>query len=341
MVENVIIMAGGEGRRLRPLTELRPKPLMPLLDEPVVGMTLRLLRRHGIRSATLTVCYRAEDIRRALGDGSAYGMALRYAVEETPRGTAGSVRDAARDMEGTVLVLSGDGLTDADLTALWERHRASGAETSLVVKLVENPGEYGVCETDADGRILRFAEKPGKDARPGSLVNTGIYFLEKNVLERIPEDGQYDFGRELFPAMLAAGVKLQALETDAYWCDIGSPSAYARAQSDLLAGRVALSVPGLRRGGAILGRGCRLGPGVRIEGRCYVGSYARVDGGTVLGAGTVIGSGACVGRNVHLENACLWAGARVDGGAILKNVVVMPQTGNRALQRMVSTGGKN
>ena len=341
MVENVIIMAGGEGRRLRPLTETRPKPLMPLLDEPVVGMTLRLLRRHGIRRATLTVCYRAEDIRHALGDGSSYGMALRYAEEETPRGTAGSVRDAARNMEGTVLVLSGDGLTDADLTALWERHRASGAEASLVVKRVENPGEYGVCETDSDGRILCFAEKPGKDAKPGSLVNTGIYFLERSALERIPKDGPYDFGRELFPAMLAAGTRLHAIETDAYWCDIGNPAAYARAQGDLLAGRVALPVPGLRQGRAILGRGCSLAPGVRIEGRCYVGSFARVDGGTVLGAGTVIGSGATVGRNVHLENACLWAGAQVDGGAILKNVVVIPQTGHRALQRMVSTGGKN
>ena len=341
MVNNVIIMAGGEGRRLRPLTETRPKPLMPLLDEPVVGMTLRLLRRHGIRCATLTVCYRAEDIRHALGDGSSYGMALRYAVEETPRGTAGSVRDAARDMEGTVLVLSGDGLTDADLTALWERHRTSGAEASLVVKRVENPGEYGVCETNDNGRILRFAEKPGKDAIPGSLVNTGIYFLERSALERIPEDGPYDFGRELFPAMLAAGAKLQAIETDAYWCDIGNPAAYAKAQGDLLAGRVALPVPGLRQGGAILGRGCSLAPSVRIEGRCYVGSFARIDGGTVLGAGTVIGSGATVGRNVHLENACLWAGAQVDGGAILKNVVVIPQAGHRALQRMVSTGGKN
>ena len=211
----------------------------------------------------------------------------------------------------------------------------------MVVKRVENPGEYGVCETDSDGRILRFAEKPGKDARPGSLVNTGIYFLERSALERIPEDGPYDFGREMFPAMLAAGGRLHAIETDAYWCDIGNPAAYARAQGDLLAGRVALPVPGLRQGGAILGRGCSLAPGVRIEGRCYVGSFARVDGGTVLGAGTVIGSGATVGRNVHLENACLWAGAQVDGGAILKNVVVIPQTGHRALQRMVSTGGKN
>lgn len=334
MIRNAIIMAGGEGRRLRPLTERRPKPLMPLLDEPVIGMTLRLLRRHGICGATVTLCYRADDVRHALGDGAAYGVKLRYAVEETPRGTAGSVKDAARNMEGAVLVLSGDGLTDADLTALYQRHVQSGAAASLVVKRVDSPSAYGVCEADEEGRILRFREKP-KDAPPGSLVNTGIYFLEPSALARIPDDGAYDFGREMFPAMLESGVKLQALETDAYWCDIGSREAYCKAQMDLLTGHVGLPVHGQRVGRAIVGRGCRLAPDVRIAGRCYIGDHARIERGAVIGGGTVIQPGAVVGPSVHLENACLWENACIDGGTILKNVVVMPQGGHRSLQRIV------
>lgn len=337
MLRNAVIMAGGEGKRLRPLTEHRPKPLMPLLDEPVIGMTLRLLRRHGIREATLAVCYRAEDIRNALGDGSAYGMELHYAVEETPRGTAGCVKDAAKHMQGTVLVLSGDGLTDADLTALYQRHAESGASFSMVVKRVADPAGYGVCETDASGKVLRFREKPANAAK-NSLVNTGIYFIEPEVLERIQETGTCDFGRELLPRMLAEGIHLQALETDAYWCDIGSREAYARAQTDLLAGQVGLPVAGKRMGQAIMGKGCSIAPGVRFAGRCYIGDHVSIGRGTVIGGGTVIRPGATVGASVRLENACLWENACIGGGAILKNVVVMPQNGHSTLQRIVMNG---
>lgn len=340
MISNAIIMAGGEGRRLRPLTEHRPKPLMPLLDEPVIGMTLRLLRRHGLKEATLTLCYRADDIRHALGDGRAYGIRLHYAVEDTPRGTAGSVKDASRAMEGTVLVLSGDGLTDADLTALYHQHKASGAAASMMVKRVVDPSAYGVCVTDGQGRIVAFREKP-VDAPANSLVNTGIYFLEPEALAMVPDEGAYDFGREMFPAMLACGMHIHALESNAYWCDIGSREAYARAQLDLLTGQVGLPVHGQRMGGAIMGKGCRLAPDVRIAGRCYIGDHARIGRGAVLGSGTVIQSGAVIGSSVHLENACLWENACIDSGSIFKNVVVMPQNGHASLQRIVPYTGQN
>jgi len=330
-MKHAVIMAGGEGRRLRPLTQQRPKPLIPLLDEPVIGMTLRLLRRYGYRSATIAVCYRADDLRRALGDGSAYGISLRYVQEVAPRGTAGCVKDAAMGMEGTVLVLSGDGLTDADLTALHEQHVQSGAMASMVLKRVEDPSAYGVVEVDAEGRILSFAEKPD-DAPPNSLVNTGIYFLEQEALAGIPGEGMPDFGREMFPRWLAQGKALQGLETNAYWCDIGSREAYARAQMDLLYGRVGMPVNGKRYGQAIIAGSCAVAADVRVNGRCYVGEGAVIDRGVVLGAGTVIHQGVRVGRNVHLERACLWENAQIDGGCILKNVVVLPGEGNRGQQ---------
>lgn len=334
MVKHAIIMAGGEGVRLRPLTQERPKPILPLLDETVIGMALRLLHRHGIRDVTIALCYRAADIRRALGDGSAYGMHLHYCVEEAPRGTAGCVKEIARHMEGPVLVLSGDGLTDADLTGLYERHCACGAMASMAVKQVEHPQAYGVVKMREDGRITCFEEKPAQ-AEPGSLVNTGIYFLEPQVLCYIPDDGCVDFGRDVFPAMVRAGARLHGLVTDAYWCDIGSPQAYAQAQMDLLQGKVGLPVRGRRYGQAIIGGDCAIAGDVRVTGRCYVGRNAVIDRGAVLGAGTVIHQGVQVGCNVHMERACLWENTRVAGGCILKNVVVMPPLAQTDALRVV------
>lgn len=334
MIENAIIMAGGEGRRLRPLTETRPKPLMPLLGQPVIGYTLHLLRRHGVSQAKLTLCYRAQDIISALGDGTAYGVGLGYQVEEHPRGTAGSVKDAAAGMAGTVLILSGDCLTDADLTGLYTRHRASGAALSMAVKRLPDAAGYGICEVDAGYRVTAFQEKPAVPPA-NALVNLGIYFAEPSALALIPGDGPADFAQDLLPALLASGARVQALETDAYWQDIGCPEAYAQAQQDMLSGLVALPVPGRRMGEAILGQGCSIAPDVRMTGRCYIGDHAQVDSGAVLGQGTVLLSGAHVGTSARLENACLWENACIGSGTILKNVVVMPQNGHGSLQRII------
>lgn len=337
MVEQAIIMAGGAGMRLRPLTEERPKPLIPLLDEPVAGYALKLLRRHGVSQATMTLHCMADQVMRRFGDGAAYGMALRYQVEEEPRGTAGSVRDAAQGMAGTVLVLSGDGLTDCDLTAMYALHKASGAQASLVLAKVEDPTPYGLCERAADGRILRFVEKPAGGQAP-AMVNTGIYFLEREVLDRIPPDMPWDFGRDVFPAMARDGAALYGWPMRGYWCDIGSPEAYARAQTDLLMGRVGLPIRGRRVGRAILAEDAQIDRRAQVTGRCYVGSGAVVKGGATLGPGTVVGRGAQVGDGARIEHACLWENVRVDGDAILKHVVVMPRQGNSTLQRLAPYG---
>lgn len=337
MIEQAVIMAGGEGRRLRPLTEERPKPLLPLLDEPVIGMTLRLLARHGIRRVTVTLRYLAEEIMQTLGDGSAYGVRLRYHVEDSPRGTAGSVCDAMRGMSGAALVMSGDGLTDCDLAEMCRRHEASGAAFTMVVKrMTGDVSAFGVCE-GTDGRLTGFAEKPS-DAQAGGLVNTGIYLLSPDALSSVPEDQPWDFARDLIPERLRAGLPVQLLETDAYWCDVGTRDAYHQAQMDLLMGRVGLPVMGERRGHAIVAPGSRVAPGVRVTGRCYIGRDVQVGGGTVLGAGTILNGGARVGRNVRLENTTLWENACIDGGTVLRNVVVMPKRGHAGLQQLVLCG---
>ena len=337
MIAQAVIMAGGEGRRLRPLTEERPKPLMPLLDEPVIGMTLRLLHRHGVERATVTLRYMAGAVMDALGDGSAWGVRLRYSVEEAPRGTAGSVRDAVRSVPGTVLVMSGDCLTDADLSELAAQHEASGLRFSVVVRRMRGDvSAFGLCRAEA-GRLTGFEEKP-QDGADGGLINTGIYLLDPALLEQVPAEGLYDFGCDFIPALLRAGEAVGALETTAYWCDIGSRDAYHRAQMDLLMGRVGLPVGGERRGHAIVAGGTQIDEGVRVTGRCYIGQGVRVGRGTVLGAGTILNGGSRVGRNVRLENTTLWENARIDGGTVLRNVVVIPQRGSSNVQRLVLCG---
>lgn len=338
MIEQAIIMAGGEGQRLRPLTEERPKPLMPLLDEPVIGMTLRLLHRHGIDRVTITLRYMAQSVMDALGDGSAYGVRIRYSVETAPRGTAGSVRDAARGIDDPVLILSGDGLTDCDLRSVCDRHEAGDAPFSMVVRHMQGDlSPYGLCLV-RDGKLTGFAEKPTSAVDADGIVNTGIYVADPVVFDSVADEGPVDFAKDLIPDLLADGVSIGAIDTDAYWCDIGTRDAYHQAQMDLLMGRVGLPVLGERRGHAIVAPGSRIENGVRVTGRCYIGRGASVGRGTTLGPGTILNTGARVGRNVRLENTTLWEHAAIDCGTVLRNVVVVPRKGDAQLQQLVLCG---
>lgn len=317
-----IILAGGEGRRLRPLTEDRPKPLIPLLDEPAAGYGLHLLRRHGFREATLAVGCGAEQIRACFGDGSAYRMSVDYAAEDAPLGTAGSVRHAARAGE-TVLVMCGDVLTDCDLSAMITAHRRSGAAATVALAETDHPAEYGLCDLDAQGRITRFVEKPGSAAPPRGLVSTGICLLEPLAVAAIPQRGAWDFGRDVFPRMAVEG-SLAGWVMRGYWRDIGCVEQYAQAQHDLLMGRVGLPVRGQRRGRAIVGQGARISPGARITGRCYIGEGAVIGAGAVVGEGAVISRGAVVTGGVRISHACLFPGVRAEGEAILRGVAILP-----------------
>ena len=310
-----IIMAGGEGVRLRPLTDERPKPLVPLLGEPCVGYALTLLRRYGIGRIGATLWYRPEEIRKALGGGERWGAALRYYEESVPCGTAGSVRMAMEELKDSFFVLSGDGLTDVDLSAAMAFHREKDALATLVLKRVGVPLAYGVVVTEGDGRITRFVEKPGWKGVVSDLVNTGVYILEPEIFRHIPAEGAPDFGRDIFPALAAEGLPLYGYETDAYWCDIGDQRAYLQAQRDLLAGRVNLPHP------AGIDPGARMDAAAAAEGCCWVGP------GAVIGPGAriidaVIGPGARVEKGALVRDSCLWAGARAGEKARVEGSVL-------------------
>ena len=304
MTIQAIIMAGGEGVRLRPLTAHTPKPLAPLLGEAVMGYAIRLLKRHGCERIGATLWYLPEKIREAFGDGKGYGVRLKYYEEDVPMGTAGSMKLARKDVDGPFFVLSGDGLTDCDLTAALRFHQEKKALATLVLKRVNVPLPYGVVLTDRAGRITQFIEKPTWSRVFSDLVNTGVYILEPEIFDFIPDEGTPDFGKDIFPDLLARGLPLYGYEMEGYWCDVGDQRAYLQAQMDLLSGKVDLPRD------AAADPSARIDPAAVIEGLSHIGRNAVIGPGARLNH-AVIGANCVVGRGAVVENACLWDGAAV------------------------------
>jgi len=313
-------MAGGEGTRLRPLTSNQPKPMMPMANRPMMEHIIRLLTQHGIDDIVVTVAFLANHIRNYFGDGSELGARLRYATEEAPLGTAGSVRNAAAELDDTFLVISGDVLTDIDLTEVLKSHKQSEAMATIVLKRVPNPLEFGIVITREDGTIERFLEKPTWGEVFSDTINTGIYVLEPQVFDLIEAGRSVDFSEEVFPAALAQGRPLAGFISDGYWEDVGTLDAYRRAHHDILDGRVQIDVPGFRIGeGVWLGEGADIDTAARIDGPVLIGDNCRVEAGahlqeyTVLGADVVVKSDAFVQRAVVHDHVYIGPSVRLRG----------------------------
>src|SRR5205085_2102962 len=254
-----VVMAGGEGTRLRPLTSNQPKPMVPIVGKPCMEHIIELLREHGFDEVIITVAFLPQAIRSYFGDGESLGVSIEYSVEESPLGTAGSVRLASDKLGETVLVISGDALCDIDLTKLVEFHREKDAAVTIGLKSVENPLEFGIVVTDEEGRIERFLEKPSWSQVFSDTINTGIYVLEPEVLRHVPTDRPYDFSKELFPLLLEMGRPIYGFSMDGYWQDIGNLDQYRQANFDALEERVGLAISGIRlRGNIWLGEGVEL-----------------------------------------------------------------------------------
>src|SRR5437868_8299336 len=286
-----VVMAGGEGTRLRPLTSNQPKPMVPIVGKPCMEHILELLRDHGFHEILVTVAFLPQSIRSYFGDGSSLGVEIEYSVEEIPLGTAGSVRLASGRLEDTTLIISGDALCDIDLTRLVEFHRERNAAVTIGLKSVENPLEFGIVVTDEDGRVERFLEKPGWGQVFSDTINTGIYVLEPEVLRHVPTDGPYDFSKELFPLLLEMGRPLYGYVCDGYWQDIGNLDQFRQANFDALDGSVRLEVPGIRlRGNVWIGEGVDLDDLEQINGPAFVGNYCRVAAGATVDPYSVLAS---------------------------------------------------
>ena len=260
-----VIMAGGEGTRLRPQTSNLPKPMLPLVGRPMMEHIVSLLRRHGITDIVVTVAFLPNAIRSYFGNGSELGVRMVYATEETPLGTAGSVRNARDELTERFLVISGDVLTDIDLTSMIEFHEKNNALATLALCAVENPLEFGIVITREDGSIERFLEKPGWGQVFSDTINTGIYVLEPEIFDVIPEGRAVDFSSEVFPTVLEAGAPIFGYVANGYWEDVGTTAAYLKAHEDILDGKVEVDIAGFElQPGVFLGKGSSVDPSARL-----------------------------------------------------------------------------
>jgi mannose-1-phosphate guanylyltransferase / phosphomannomutase len=326
-----VVMAGGEGTRLRPLTSNQPKPMVPVAGKPCMEHIVELLRRHGMTDIVVTVAYLPQVIRGYFDDGGELGVELHYSVEETPLGTAGSVKNAAELLDETFLVISGDALCDFDLGALVDAHRRRGAVATLALYSVENPLEFGVVITDEDGRVERFLEKPSWGQVFSDTINTGVYVLEPEVLAAVPDGTSYDFSKQLFPDLLRRGKPVFGHLVEGYWQDIGNLDQYRKANFDALEGRIELEVPGIRlRDNVVLGDGVQLPDLNQIDGPAVIGNYCQIEAGArigpyaVLGQNVVVKEGAATERSVIDSGCFIGQSARVEGTILGKGVDVRP-----------------
>src|SRR5690349_7633294 len=318
-----VVMAGGEGTRLRPLTSNQPKPMVPIVGKPCMEHIVELLRRHGFEDVIVTVAFLPRAIRTYFGSGETLGIDIGYSVEESPLGTAGSVRLAGNKLDDTFLVISGDALCDVDLTRLVEFHREKGASVTIGLKSVDNPLEFGIIVTDEEGRIERFLEKPSWGQVFSDTINTGIYVLEPEVLRHVPKDRPYDFSKELFPLLLEMGRPLYGFVLDGYWQDIGNLDQYRQANFDALDEHVRLNVGGIRiRGNIWLGEGVDLNDLEQIEGPAYLGNYCRVAPDASVGPYSVLSTSVTVRERARTVRAIVDASTYIGRSTVVEGAIV-------------------
>ncbi|MFJ8650364.1 sugar phosphate nucleotidyltransferase [Streptomyces sp. NPDC093546] len=331
-----VVMAGGEGTRLRPLTTSVPKPLLPVGERPIMEHVLRLLRRHGVTETVVTVQFLAHLIEERFGDGSDLGMSLTYAHEETPLGTAGSVKNAEDELGGApFLVISGDALTDIDLSALIRHHRERRAMVTVCLTRVPDPLEFGVTVVGEDGRIERFLEKPTWGEVFSDTVNTGIYVMEPEVLAQVPAGEPVDWSGDVLPRLIAQGAAVHGYVADGYWQDVGTLDGYRQAQTDLLDGRVDSGVPGTEiMPGVWVADSAWVDPEADVRGPVVIGEHARIAAGARVHEHSVIGAHSVVEPGAHLHRAVLHPHAYAGAHTSLRGCVVGRNTTVRRSARL-------
>jgi NDP-sugar pyrophosphorylase family protein len=304
-----ILLAGGKGTRLRPLTVHTPKPIVPIFNRPFLYYQLDLLRQvPEIDEAILSLNYQPRRIEEIFGEGEGLGLRLRYVVEPMPLGTGGAIRYAGDHLAESVVVFNGDVLTQVDLGAVLRLHRERKAKATIVLTPVENPRAYGLVETDPDGNVRRFLEKPGEDEITCNTINAGIYVLEPETFERIPPDTAWSIERSYFPSLIERGETFVAYIYGGYWIDIGTPAKYLQVHRDIMDGRYSAPPFDGARMAAFVADGARVEEGVELQGPCFI------DDGAVVKRGARVLPYSVVGRQTHIEEA-----ATVEGAIIWPN----------------------
>jgi NDP-sugar pyrophosphorylase family protein len=319
-----ILLAGGKGTRLRPLTIHTPKPIVPIFNRPFLHYQIDLLKQvPEIDEVILSLNYQPRRIEEIFGDGSAIGISIRYIVEPAPLGTAGAVRYAGDHLTESVVVFNGDVLTQIDLAAVLRLHRERQAKATIVLTPVENPAAYGLVETDAAGNVTRFLEKPNADEITTNNINAGIYVLEPDTFDRIPKDVSWSIERSYFPSLIERGETFVAYVYDGYWIDIGTPEKYTQVHRDIMDGRYA-AAPFLGLSGArtAIDPEARIESGASIEGPCFIDEGVSIKAGARVGPYSVIGRQTHLEENASVEGAIIWPNCRISRDADVRNAIV-------------------
>jgi mannose-1-phosphate guanylyltransferase len=316
VLPKALILVGGPGTRLQPLTNDTPKSMLPVLNRPFMEYTIAYLSQHGVKDIILTLSYLPDAFREYFGDGSRFGVSLTYCLEKEPLGTAGAVRNAAEHLNSTFLVLNGDIFTDLDITSMLAFHREKGARATISLNWVDNPGAFGVLETDDDQRVKRFVEKPPPGEETSNWINAGTYILEPEVLEHIPPSTHYMFETGLFPLLLEMDKPVYGYPFRGYWLDMGNPEKYLALNRDLLQSKAANPVPQVSTWeGIYCEEGASIDPTAIITAPAAIGREARIGWGVSLNGPVVIG------RKCQIEY-----GAVIEDAVLCGNVSVGPLT---------------
>ena len=319
-----MLLAAGAGTRLRPLTLETPKPMVPVVNRPVIHHVLDNLLKHGVEEVMVNLHAMPEQVRGYCGDGSRWSLKLAYSMEPKLLGTAGAIKKVEGYFkDGPFFVMSGDGLSDIDLTAMYAFHRKRGAMATMAIKSIDARFEYGVTLTDSSQRIKGFLEKPSWGDVFSSKVNTGIYLFEPEVLKYIPKGRPYDFGHELWPKLLKLKKPIYAYETDSYWCDVGNLPEYRRCQVDCLDRKAKINIPGVEiRKGVWVQEGTVVDLKAKMIPPVVVGKGGKIAAGAVVGPYSVIGDRANIGAGANLEHCILFDNVTVGEGVQLTNCII-------------------
>jgi NDP-sugar pyrophosphorylase family protein len=319
-----ILLAGGKGTRLRPLTIHTPKPIVPIFNRPFLHYQIDLLKQvPEIDEVILSLNYQPRRIEEIFGDGSELGIKIRYVVEPVPLGTAGAVKYAGENLTDSVVVFNGDVLTQIDLAEVIALHRQRRAKATIVLTPVDNPSAYGLVETDADGNITRFLEKPKADEITTDNINAGIYVLEPDTFDRIPSEVAWSIERSYFPSLVERGETFVAYIYRGYWIDIGTPEKYTQVHRDIMDGRY-VAAPFADAGGSRLSIAAeaRVEDGAVIEGPCFVDEGVLVKAGARVGPYSVVGRQTQVEENAVIEGSILWPNCRISREAEVRNAIL-------------------
>ena len=315
-----IILVGGEGTRLRPLTYTVVKAMVPILNKPFIDYVFRYLISHKIREIILAMGYKPDCITDYFGDASQLGTKLVYSVETEPLGTAGAVKNAEQHIDNAFFVMNGDIFTDLDLTEMLRFHKNKNAKVTIALAPVDDPTRFGVVETDSNRRVTRFVEKPKPEQVTSNMINAGVYIIEREILNRVPQGKRFMFERDVFPTLLSEGEPVFGYATDAYWIDTGTPEQYLQLNRDLMFGQsvqVDFKPEEIRISeGASINPQAKLTGPILVDGDCSVGEGAQLKGPVTIGTGCTIKDGAII------ENSILWQNVTIGERATLKDCIV-------------------